>query len=307
MRTIRVASRRSQLAMTQTNWVIAELQARRPDWTFEIVPITTKGDQILDVTLSKVGGKGLFVSEIEDVLTAEHADLAVHSLKDVPYELAQGLVLAGIPLRADPRDALISHDGRSLSQLPAGSIVGTSSLRRAAQLQALRPDLRIEPLRGNIDSRLRRVAEGEFAAIILAAAGLSRMGWQDKITEYLDPEDFIPAVGQGILGVECRAKDDELVQELGKWTDQNTADCAAAERTLLTELQGSCQVPIAGYARRNGAGDLTLTGFVANPQGPGSLRFEATGMEDPSALGSIVAQTLLQRGAGDYLRAASEG
>ncbi|GMA60558.1 hydroxymethylbilane synthase [Alicyclobacillus fastidiosus] len=306
MRTIRVASRRSQLAMTQTNWVIDELRARRPDWTFEIVPITTKGDKILDVTLSKVGGKGLFVSEIEDVLTAEYADLAVHSLKDVPYELAQGLVLAGIPLRADPRDALISHDGTTLAQLPEGAVVGTSSLRRAAQLQTLRPDLRVEPLRGNIDSRLRRVIDGEFAAIILAAAGLSRMGWQDRITEYLDPDAFIPAVGQGILGVECRASDAELVQELGRWTDPFTADCAVAERTLLTELQGSCQVPIAGYARRNSAGDLTLTGFVANPQGAGSLRFEAAGME-PAALGSIVAQTLLQRGAANYLRAASEG
>ncbi|GEO25846.1 porphobilinogen deaminase [Alicyclobacillus acidoterrestris] len=303
MRRIRVASRRSQLAMTQTNWVIDALRARRPDWTFEIVPITTKGDEILNVTLSKVGGKGLFVSEIEAVLTSHQADLAVHSLKDVPYELADGLVLAGIPQREDPRDALVSSDGQTLSDLPTGAIVGTSSLRRMALLKNLRPDLHVEPLRGNIDSRLRRAERGEFAAIILAAAGLVRMGWQNRVSEFLQPDDFIPAIGQGVLGVECRESDAELVEELKAWTDVPTALCAQAERTLLTTLQGSCQVPIAGYAQLDQDGIITLTGFVAAPDGSKSLREQASG-RDAVAVGKTVAEALLARGADEYLRSA---
>lgn len=303
MRVIRVASRRSQLAMTQTRFVIAALQERRPDWSFEIVPITTKGDQILNVTLSKVGGKGLFVSEIEQVLTEEKADIAVHSLKDVPFELAEGLALAGIPTREDPRDALISHEGRTLAELPQGALIGTASLRRAAQLRHHRPDLRIEPLRGNIDTRLRRAEAGDFDAIVLAAAGLHRMGWSDRITEYLPADLCVPAVGQGILGVECRVRDAELVAELTAWTDKPTARRAAAERALLRKLEGSCQVPIAGFAELNADDSLTLTGLVAHPEGTGAVRQQAVG-HDAVELGKSLADTLISQGADAYLAAA---
>ncbi|MFD1674973.1 hydroxymethylbilane synthase [Alicyclobacillus fodiniaquatilis] len=302
MRQIRVASRRSQLAMTQTNWVIAELQKRRSDWSFEIVPITTKGDKILDVTLSKVGGKGLFVTEIEEVLTSEAADIAVHSLKDVPFELAAGLRLAGISARVDPRDALISHQGQTLVELPQGAVVGTSSLRRMAQLKAKRPDLRIEPLRGNVDSRLRRVREGEFDAIILAAAGLIRMGWAAEITEYLSPTCCIPAVGQGILAIECRETDQELVTELEAWTHAPTRLQATAERALLRTLQGSCQVPIAGYAEVDADGCITLTGMVADADANHILWHQATGSE-AERLGQDVAAGLLAKGADAFLPA----
>ncbi|WAH39188.1 hydroxymethylbilane synthase [Alicyclobacillus dauci] len=303
MRRIRVASRTSQLAMTQTKWVIEALRARRSDWSFEIVPITTKGDKVLNVTLSKVGGKGLFVSEIEDVLTQNQADLAVHSLKDVPYELAEGLALAGIPAGEDPRDALISHRGLTLMELPQGAVVGTSSLRRAVQLRSQRPDLKIEPLRGNIDSRLRRAEAGEFDAIVLAAAGLLRMGWADKVTEYLSTDACVPAVGQGILGVECRNLDEEVRAELEAWTDAATLRRARAERALLKKLQGSCQVPLAGYAETRQDDSIVLTGLVANPVGDGMVRNQLTGT-DPEQLGYELANNLLDLGADEYLAAA---
>src|SRR4029453_11596801 len=214
MRKIMVGCRKSTLALTQTEQVISDLallsQAHGMDFTFEIKKIVTKGDLILDVTLSKVGGKGLFVKEIEQAMLDKEIDMAVHCLKDMPFELPRGLVNGAFPKREDPRDCLISRSGVGLMELQPGARVGTSSLRRSSQILALRSDLIIEPIRGNIDSRLRKLENGEFDAIILAVAGLKRMGWEDRITEILSPETFLPAVGQGALGIECREDDTEL-------------------------------------------------------------------------------------------------
>ncbi|GLG00911.1 porphobilinogen deaminase [Alicyclobacillus hesperidum subsp. aegles] len=308
MRTVRVATRTSQLAMTQTQWVVNELRALREDWTFELVPIRTKGDRILDVTLSKIGGKGLFVSEIEEALRLGQADLAVHSMKDVPYELAAGLVIAGIPMREDARDVVVSRAGCSLAELPNGARVGTSSLRRMAQLRRARPDLRIEPLRGNIDTRLRRAEQGDFDAVVLAAAGLHRMGWQQRIHEYLSVDVCVPAVGQGVLAVECREDDETLVNMLNRWSHPLTVTAVAAERAFLRRLQGSCQVPIAGYATVSGEGldqVIRLTGLVAHPAGSELLRLEADG-RDPQAVGVKLAEELLARGADRWIQMALE-
>ncbi|WP_067617507.1 hydroxymethylbilane synthase [Alicyclobacillus acidiphilus] len=300
MNTIRVASRTSQLAMTQTNWVIDRLTEILPGTSFEVVPIRTKGDQILDVTLSKIGGKGLFVSEIEHALLHGEADIAVHSMKDVPYELAPGLQLAGIPKREDPRDVVISASGLPLNQLPNGARVGTSSLRRVTQLRMVRPDFHIEPLRGNIDTRLRRVREGEFDAIVLAAAGLHRMGWQGQITEYLPPDVCLPAIGQGVLAVECRESDADLVAVLRRWSDRETVEAVTAERALLHGLQGSCQIPIGGYATLDDSGVIHLTGLVADPDGDACVRESAAGT-DPVQLGKALADKLLSLGADEWI------
>lgn len=303
MRTIRVASRKSNLAMTQTKWVIDELEKLNGDYHYEIIPTVTKGDKILDVALSKVGGKGLFVSEIEQVLVTRQADFAVHSLKDVPAQLADGLVLAALPTREDPRDAFISRTGQGLNNLPQGAVVGTSSLRRLAQLKALRPDLQIKTLRGNIDTRLRKLQEEEFDAIILAAAGLHRVGWQERITEYLEPEICLPALGQGILGIECREDDDELRRLLAGLTDKKTELAARAERRLLFELNGSCQVPIGGLTHVDADGKLHLQGMVASPDGVSVLRAEAQGY-DADELGREVSRKLRDKGATAILETA---
>jgi hydroxymethylbilane synthase len=296
MKTIRVASRRSQLALTQTQWVIQQLQTRRPDLTFEIVPVVTKGDKILDVALSKVGGKGLFVSEVEQALLRGEADFAVHSLKDVPAELAKGLVLAGIPKREDPRDALISKSGQGLMDLPQGAVVGTSSLRRVAQLLRARPDLVIQPLRGNIDTRLGKLNTDGLDAIVLAAAGLHRMGWHDRITEYLPVDLCLPAIGQGILGVECRENDDFMVELLHEISDEPTKRASVAERTLLFALNGGCQIPIGGYAQGCEDGQVHLRGMVATPDGSQILYADVKGSK-PEALGHQAAELLKEQGA----------
>jgi len=252
MRNIIVGTRQSALALTQTNQVIDQLKAAAEQYelpfTFELRKIVTKGDRILDVTLSKVGGKGLFVKEIEQALIDEDIDIAVHSMKDVPSELQEGLVLAATPERVDPRDALITRGGCSLDELPQGALVGTSSLRRASQLQAYRPDLRMQSIRGNIDSRLRKLESEGFDAIVLAAAGLTRMGWQDRITQLLPPGICLPAVGQGALGLECRGGDSAVVDLLSWINHRPTALAVKAERTLLARLNGGCQVPIGAYA-----------------------------------------------------------
>ena len=221
------------------------------DCQFEIKKIVTKGDRILDVTLSKVGGKGLFVKEIEQALTDGEIDIAVHSMKDMPFELPEGLVVGAIPKREDARDALITRGNRSLDELPQGALVGTSSLRRASQLQHHRPDLRIESIRGNIDSRLRKLEEENFDAIMLAAAGLHRIGWQDRISEYLPPELCLPAVGQGALCIECRGGDAFVLDLLGKFQHEPTALAVRAERAFLGRLNGGCQVPLGAYASVN--------------------------------------------------------
>ncbi|GGI96363.1 porphobilinogen deaminase [Alicyclobacillus cellulosilyticus] len=303
---VRVASRKSALALQQTRWVISSLAAHLPGWTFEVVPIVTQGDRMLDVSLAELGGKGLFVSEVEQALLDGRADIAVHSLKDVPAEVADGLALAGMPPREDPRDVLIARSAESLADLPPGARVGTSSLRRMALLRALRPDLRIEPLRGNIDTRLRKLAEDGFDAIVLAAAGLKRMGWADRISAYLDPELFTPAVGQGVLAVECRADDRVLCEALRRWTDGPTRTAAMAERALLAELAGGCQVPVGGYATVGPDGRIHLRGMVADREGTCVLRAEARG-DNPFEVGRAVAAALQAQGAGGVIAAAQGG
>ena len=303
MRKIIVGSRRSKLALTQTNWVIDQLKGLGLPFEFEVKEIVTKGDRILDVTLSKVGGKGLFVKEIEHALLTKETDMAVHSMKDMPAELPEGLTIGCIPGREDHRDALISKDGKTLDQLKAGAVVGTSSLRRSAQLLAARPDLEIKWIRGNIDTRLQKLKDEEYDAIILAAAGLSRMGWsKDVVTEFLEPEVCLPAVGQGALSIECRADDVELLEALKKFESLSTKRTVTAERTFLNEMEGGCQVPIAGYATISDAGEITLTALVAKPDGTVILKEEVTGT-DPEEVGKRAAGLLKKRGGQELIDA----
>ncbi|OKP96279.1 hydroxymethylbilane synthase [Paenibacillus sp. P46E] len=311
MRKIIVGSRQSALALTQTGQVIADLERLSGEhgfgFTFEVHKIVTKGDRILDVTLSKVGGKGLFVKEIEQAMLAHEIDMAVHSMKDMPSELPEGLMNGAVPKRVDPRDCLISSGGLALEDLPQGARVGTSSLRRSSQLAALRPDLQIEPVRGNIDSRLGKLANGEYDAILLAAAGLARMGWQDRVTAYLPPEVCLPAVGQGALGIECRVDDAELRKLLALYNDEQTALTVAAERTFLGALNGGCQVPIGAFAVLDNEAVksasqrlITLTGMVGTPDGSVILKETCSG-HDPVQLGEEVARKLIARGAEQIL------
>ncbi|HMC13313.1 MAG TPA: hydroxymethylbilane synthase, partial [Gallionellaceae bacterium] len=259
--------------------------------------------QILDVTLSKIGGKGLFVKELETALEDGSADLAVHSLKDVPMNLPEGFVLAAIGEREDPRDAFVSNKFEKLASLPAGSTVGTSSLRRESQLRARFPHLKIEPLRGNVQTRLRKLDEGQYAAIILAAAGLKRLGLGSRIRALITSEDSLPAVGQGALGIECRADRADVIALLQPLHHPDTAACVLAERALSRSLGGSCQVPLGGFAEVQG-GKLRMRGFVATPDGSRLLRAERTGnASDPEALGNAVARDLLSQGAGEILAA----
>ena len=303
MRKIIVGSRRSKLALTQTNWVIEQLKGLGLPFEFEVKEIVTKGDRILDVTLSKVGGKGLFVKEIEHALLTKETDMAVHSMKDMPAELPEGLTIGCIPGREDHRDALISKDGKTLEQLSPGAIVGTSSLRRSAQLLAVRPDLEIKWIRGNIDTRLQKLKDEEYDAIILAAAGLSRMGWsKDVVTEFLEPEVCLPAVGQGALSIECRSDDTELLEALKKFESLPTTKTVTAERTFLNEMEGGCQVPIAGYATISDAGEIKLTALVAQPDGTVILKEEVTGT-DPEEVGKRAAGLLKERGGQELIDA----
>lgn len=269
-----------------------------------MVPVVTRGDVILDVSLSKIGGKGLFVSEVEQTLQRGEADLAVHSLKDVPPSLGDGLVIAAMPRREDPRDVVISRTGQTLAQLPQNAVVGTSSLRRVAQIRSMRPDLQIVPLRGNVDTRIRKLQAGDMDAIILAAAGLHRLGRSHEITEYLDVAQLLPAVGQGVLGIECRAADDAIRGLLSQLSDEVTVRCAQAERTMLNRLGGSCQVPIGGYAEIRDDGLIWLRGLVASPDTGETFRAEATG-DNPVAVGNHVSEQLLATGAAAVLAAAS--
>ncbi len=300
MRKIIVGTRQSALAMTQTGQTVDRLKEAAAsagmDVAFELKPIVTRGDRILDVTLSKVGGKGLFVKEIEQALLDKEIDFAVHSMKDMPFELPDGLVVGAVPQREDPRDCLIGRTVRTLDELPQGARVGTSSLRRGAQLQAARPDLSIESIRGNIDTRLRKLEEEGLDAILLAAAGLHRMGWKDRITSYLPVEVCLPAVGQGALAIECRADDSDALALLGLLNDPATARAVAAERRLLGMLNGGCQVPIGAYAAEGTDGALTLTGMVASPDGKRILKASASG-DEPEPLGEQVARELLAQGA----------
>ncbi|MFF0827374.1 hydroxymethylbilane synthase [Brevibacillus sp. NPDC003359] len=296
----KVGTRRSKLALTQTKWVVEKLKGFAPEADFELHEIVTKGDRILDVTLSKVGGKGLFVKEIEQSLFDKETDFAVHSLKDMPAELPEGLVIGAIPKRVDPRDVLLSKDGKTLDELPQGALVGTSSLRRSAQILAHRPDIQIESLRGNIDTRMRKLEEGNFDAIILAAAGLERVNFEGNISQFLPVEISLPAVGQGALAIECRADDEETLALLKKLDDAPTRLAVTAERSFLHKLQGGCQVPIGAYATVGENNEITLTGMVGSPDGKQMFKNTATG-QDPLALGIQVAEALLAQGAGDVL------
>ncbi len=295
-KTIKIGTRASLLAVTQSTWVGNRIEEQYPGTTVELVRITTKGDKILDVPLAKVGGKGLFVKEIEDALLDGRVDLAVHSMKDVPTELPPALHVAIVPEREVPVDAFISARYGSIDELPAGAVIGTSSLRRKAQLAALRPDLAIRDLRGNLDTRLRKLEEGQYDAIILAAAGLNRLGMQARITSLFDPARMLPAIGQGALGIELRRDDSELLAGLQFLHHPATATAVAAERAFLFRLEGGCQVPIGAHATLAGA-TVSLTGLIARVDGSEILRQEMSAAADQAAeLGTRLADDLLGRG-----------
>ncbi|MCU9614037.1 hydroxymethylbilane synthase [Caldibacillus lycopersici] len=301
MRKIIIGSRRSKLALTQTHWVIDQLKKIGAPFEFEVKEIVTKGDQILNVTLSKVGGKGLFVNEIENSMLNKEIDMAVHSMKDMPAVLPQGLTIGAIPEREDARDVLIARNNLKLKELPAGSIIGTSSLRRKAQLLAIRPDIEVKWIRGNIDTRLKKLETEEYDAIILAAAGLKRMGWSDDVvTEFLQADSCIPAVGQGSLSIECRADDHELLEWLNKITSEQTKLAVLAERAFLTKMEGSCQVPIGGYAVVNEANEVELTAFVSSPDGKTILKEKVIGT-NPQEIGEEAGNRLINQGAKDLI------
>ncbi len=293
---IKIGTRASLLAVTQSTWVKEQIERQHPGTTVELVKILTKGDKILDVPLAKVGGKGLFVKEIEDALLDGRVDLAVHSMKDVPAELPAGLHVAIVPEREVPFDAFVSVRHQTLADLPQGAAVGTSSLRRKAQLAALRPDLQISDLRGNLDTRLRKLDEGIYDAIILAGAGLNRLGLQARITALFPPEQMLPAIGQGALGIELREEDSELLAALQFLHHADTACAVTAERAFLHRLEGGCQVPIGGFATVAG-GTVTLTGLIAALDGRTVFKEQLAGpMESAAEIGRTLAETLLAAG-----------
>ncbi len=295
--TLRIATRKSQLALWQAEYVRDMLLQLNPDLNVELVKMTTQGDKILDTPLAKVGGKGLFVKELETGLLNGDADIAVHSMKDVPVELPEGLHLAVICPREDPRDAFVSNTCPAFESLPEGARLGTSSLRRQCQLAALRPDLDIRDLRGNVNTRLRKLDEGEYDAIILAAAGLKRLAFEQRITEFLSTETSLPAIGQGAVGIECRVDDEWVNGLLAPLNDRETAIRVRAERALNHRLEGGCQVPIAGYAELT-HGVVLLRGLVGTPDGSEIIHGEIAGPpEDAEYLGRVLAEDLLARGA----------
>ena len=300
---IRIATRQSALALWQANYVKARLQDIHPGLKVELVGMTTRGDKILDVPLAKVGGKGLFVKELEEAMLRDEADIAVHSMKDVPMELPQGLELYAICEREDHRDAFVSHDYESLEQLPEGAVVGTSSLRRQCQLSALRPDIKIKSLRGNVNTRLAKLDEGEFDAIILAAAGLIRLDMASRIRSFIDESVCLPACGQGAVGIECRSSDDTVKALLAPLNHEETALTVSAERAFNRHLEGGCQVPIGGFAELKGE-QLSMRGLVGQPNGRLVISDEKTGSAaEPEKLGVALADALLARGADRILAA----
>ncbi|WP_397433834.1 hydroxymethylbilane synthase [Pseudomonas chlororaphis] len=302
-REIRIATRKSALALWQAEHVKARLEAAHPGLIVTLVPMVSRGDKLLDSPLSKIGGKGLFVKELETALLENEADIAVHSMKDVPMDFPEGLGLFCICEREDPRDAFVSNTYSSLDELPAGSVVGTSSLRRQAQLLARRPDLQIRFLRGNVNTRLAKLDAGEYDAIILATAGLIRLGFEDRISSSISVDDSLPAGGQGAVGIECRTADSEIHKLLAPLHHADTADRVTAERALNKHLNGGCQVPIACYAVLEGD-QLWLRGLVGEPSGGVLLSAEARAPRSAAAaLGVQVAEDLLAQGADDILRA----
>ena len=298
-----IASRESALAMWQALHIQARLQTLYPNCDVQILGMTTTGDQILDSPLSLIGGKGLFVKELEIALENGSADLAVHSMKDVPMNLPDGFMMAATGEREDARDAFVSNNFDSLESLPHGSIVGTSSLRRQSQLQARLPHLKIESLRGNVQTRLRKLDEGQYAAIILAAAGLIRLGLGDRIRAFISPTDSIPAVGQGALGIEISADRTDLIEVLAPLNHIDTQLCVEAERGFSRALAGSCTVPLGAYALRDGD-NINMTGFVASVDGKQILRETITGLAtNADAVGRALAAKLVARGADKILAA----
>lgn len=298
-----IASRESALALWQARHVRDRLAALYPRTTIEILGLTTRGDQLRDASLARLGGKGLFIKELEEALIDGRADLAVHSMKDVPMTLAPEFVLAAVMEREDARDAFVSNDCTNLDELPDGAVVGTSSLRRASQICARYPRLVIEPLRGNVQTRLRKLDEGRYAAIVLAAAGLRRLGLEHRITALLSPEQSLPAPGQGALAIECRANRDDLLPLLAALDHPQTASCVTAERAMSQALSGSCVVPLGAFAELD-ADRLRLRGFVASPDGVRMVAGEVGGpATDPEVLGRELAAKLNAQGAGEILAA----
>jgi hydroxymethylbilane synthase len=289
--------------MWQAEHVAAELKKTHPGLQVELLGMSTQGDKILDTPLAKIGGKGLFIKELEQGLMADQADIAVHSMKDVPVELPAGLHLAVIMSREDPRDAFVSNRYQNLDQLPEGACVGTSSLRRQSQLVEQRPDLKIKSLRGNVNTRLRKLDDGEYDAIVLAAAGLIRLGFEARITALIGPEQSLPAIGQGAVGIECRIDDKRVNELIAPLHHQETAACVMAERAMNRRLNGGCQVPIAGYAMLE-SGNLWLRGLVGEPDGSQIIRGEVEGsVEEAQAMGEGLAERLLEWGADSILQA----
>ena len=299
-RTLTLGTRGSALARWQTEWASAALTRAWPELRVVLRPFTTAGDRQLDQPLPAIGGKGVFTEDLENALRAGEIDLAVHSLKDLPVAAAPGLALGAIGPRADARDALIARRGGTLRSLPRGARVGTSSLRRAAQLLAARPDLALSPLRGNVDSRVRKALSGDYDAIVLAAAGLLRLGLQEAISEYLSFETMLPAPGQGAIAVQCRADDTELLGWLRPLDDAPTRAAVSAERAFLAGLGGGCAAPIAAYAAAGPNAALSLTGLVATPDGRRVIRVTSAGA-DPDALGATLAAQALAQGARELL------
>jgi len=308
--TVRIATRKSPLAMWQAEHVADALRAAHPGINVEIHGMSTQGDKILDTPLAKIGGKGLFVKELEARMLEGDADIAVHSMKDVPVELPDGLHLAVIMQREDPRDAFVSNNHAALEELPEGAVVGTSSLRRQCQLSDRRPDLVIKSLRGNVNTRLRKLDDGEYDAVILAAAGLIRLGFGERIRSSIDPEDSLPAIGQGAVGIECRADDPRINELLAPLHHADTATRVLAERAMNTRLEGGCQVPIGGHAVLEGE-EIWMRGLVGTVDGSEIIRAEIRGPRDQAeALGTALADELLEHGAKEILKelyASTEG
>lgn len=298
---IRIGTRGSKLALWQAEWVKKALSKAHPDLTIKLVIIKTKGDKILDVPLAKVGGKGLFVKEIEEALTDHRIDLAVHSMKDMPAEIPTDLMIGAVPLREAPQDILISRSGQKLTDMPEGALVGTSSLRRAAQLRHIRPDITIADLRGNLDTRLKKLDQGKYDAIVLAAAGIKRLGFERRISQILDTDTMLPAVGQGALCIEIRDKNPRIESIVGVLNHRSTHIAITAERAFLHHLEGGCQVPIAAHAliKEN---HVSITGLVAAIDGSILIKETHIGkIEDATNVGITLAQKLLDQGAGPIL------
>lgn len=299
---IKIGTRGSLLAMTQSTWIKNMIEERYPDTKVELVKIVTKGDKILDVPLAKVGGKGLFVKELEEAMLSHDVDIAVHSMKDVPSELPDGLHIGIVTKRENPFDAFISNKCDICKDLPQGAKVGTSSLRRKSQLANIRPDLVIEDLRGNLDTRLRKLDEGQYDAIILASAGLNRLGWGDRAKSYFQADEMLPAVAQGAVGIELRTVDKGLLDGLMFMDHRETALAVQAERGFLHRLEGGCQVPIAGFATVDKDEKITITGLVASVDGKKVVKKSLTASsENPAALGVQLAEELLAMGGKEIL------